>query len=163
MELQMLRNGIGAILISPNEDHYPVTSKLDFDCTNNMAEYEACIMGIRAAIERKIKTLEVYGDSALVIYQLKGGWEKRDLKLISYRKLVLELTEEFDDIAFHYLPRDENQMADILATLASMIKANKLEDMEPIQMSIYETPAHCYNMRKRKILVILGTKTYCNM
>ncbi len=61
-------NRIGAVLMSPNGDHYPFTNKLDFDCTNNMAEYEACIMGIRAAIERKIKILEVYGDSALVIY-----------------------------------------------------------------------------------------------
>ncbi|XP_012468931.1 uncharacterized protein LOC105787011 [Gossypium raimondii] len=103
-------NGIGAVPISPIGDHYPFTSKLDFDCTNNMAEYEACIMGIRGAIERKIKTLEVYGDFALVIYQLNGEWETIDLKLVRYRKLVLELTEEFDDITFHYLPRDENQM-----------------------------------------------------
>ncbi|KAA3467005.1 RNA-directed DNA polymerase (Reverse transcriptase), Ribonuclease H-like protein [Gossypium australe] len=65
-------NGIGAILVSPNGDHYPFTCKLDFDCTNNMVEYEAYIMGIRAAIERKIRVLEVYRDSALVIYQLKG-------------------------------------------------------------------------------------------
>ncbi|XP_016706903.1 uncharacterized protein [Gossypium hirsutum] len=101
-------NEIRAVLISRYGDHYPFTSKLDFDCTNNMAEYEACIMGIRAAIERKIKTLEVYGDFALVIYQLKGEWETRDLKLISYQKLVLELMEEFDDITFCYLPRDEN-------------------------------------------------------
>ncbi|KAA3460987.1 RNA-directed DNA polymerase (Reverse transcriptase), Ribonuclease H-like protein [Gossypium australe] len=118
-------NGIGAVLVSPNGDHYPLTSKLDFDCTNNMAEYEACILGIRAAIERKIGTLEVYGDSALVIYQLKGEWETRDPKLISYRRLVLELIKEFDNITFCYLPREENQMADALATLASMIKINK--------------------------------------
>ncbi|XP_052477775.1 uncharacterized protein LOC128033757 [Gossypium raimondii] len=111
-------NGIGEVLVSPNRDHYPIASKLDFDCTNNMAEYEACIMGIRAAIERKIKVLKVYGDSALVIYQLKGD----------------------------YLPREENQMADALATLASMIQVNRLEVMKPIQMSIYETPAHCYNI-----------------
>lgn len=141
-------NGIGAVLVSPNGDHYPFTSKLDFDCTNNMAEYEACIMGVRAAIECKIKVLEVYGDSALVIYQLKGEWETRDPKLIDYRKLVLELVKEFDDITFHYLPRDENQMADALATLASMIKVNKQEDVKPIRMSIYETPAHCYNIKK---------------
>ncbi|KAK5813095.1 hypothetical protein PVK06_028541 [Gossypium arboreum] len=101
-------NGIGAVLVSPNGDHYPFASKLDFDCTKNMAEYEACIMGNRAAIERKIKVLEVYGDSAIVIYQLKGEWETRDPKLISYRRLVLELIEEFDDITFCYLPRDEN-------------------------------------------------------
>ncbi|KAK5802857.1 hypothetical protein PVK06_030483 [Gossypium arboreum] len=101
-------NGVGAVLISPNRDHYPFTCKLDFDYTNNMTEYEACIMGIRAAIDRKIRVLEVYGDSALVIYQLKGAWEMRDPKLINYQKLVLELIEQFDDIKFFYLPSDEN-------------------------------------------------------
>ncbi|KAA3460715.1 RNA-directed DNA polymerase (Reverse transcriptase), Ribonuclease H [Gossypium australe] len=116
-------------LVSPSGDHYPFTSKLDFDCTNNMAKYEACIMGIRAAIERKIKVLEVYGDSALVIYQLKGEWETRYPKLIEYRRLVLELIIEFDDITFYYFPRDENQMADALATLASMVKMNKQENV----------------------------------
>ncbi|XP_012487946.1 uncharacterized protein LOC105801159 [Gossypium raimondii] len=113
-----------------------------------MVEYEACIMGIRAAIERKIKVLEVYGDFALVIYQLKGKWETRDPKLINYRKLVLELIKEFDDITFCYLPRDENQMVDALATLASMIRVNKQEDVKPIQISIYEAPAHFYNIKK---------------
>ncbi|KAK5844792.1 hypothetical protein PVK06_000933 [Gossypium arboreum] len=111
-----------------------------------MAEYEVCIMGICAAIERKIKVLEVYGDSVLVIYQLKGELETRDLKLINYRKLVLESIKKFDDTTFCYLPRDENQMADALATLASIIKVNKPEDVKPIQMSIYEASAHCYNV-----------------
>ncbi|KAK5833369.1 hypothetical protein PVK06_017194 [Gossypium arboreum] len=143
-------NGIGAVLISLNGDHYPFTSSLDFDCTNNMAEYEACIMGIRAAIKCKIKVLEVYGDSALVIYQLKGEWETRDPKLINYRRLTLELIKEFDDIVFYYLPREENQMADALATLASMIKVNQPEDVKPIQISIYEAPAHCYNLEEEE-------------
>ncbi|KAA3480212.1 RNA-directed DNA polymerase (Reverse transcriptase), Ribonuclease H [Gossypium australe] len=143
-------NGIGAVLIALNGDHYPFTSKLDFDCTNNMAEYEACIMGIHAAIEREIKVLEVYGDSALVIYQLKGEWETRDPKLIKYRKLVLELIKDFDDITFFYLPRDENQMADALATLASMVRVNKQEDVQPIQMSIYEVLAHYYSIEEEE-------------
>ncbi|KAK5811939.1 hypothetical protein PVK06_027328 [Gossypium arboreum] len=125
-------NGIGAVLVSPNGDYYPFTCKLDFDCTNNMAKYEACIMGLRAAIERGIRTLKVYGDFALVIYQLRGEWETRDPKLINYRKVVLGLLEEFDDITFNYIPRDENQTADALATLASMIKANKEKEMRPI-------------------------------
>ncbi|XP_052487923.1 uncharacterized protein LOC128041670 [Gossypium raimondii] len=137
-----LGNGVGAILVSPNGDHHPFTSKLNFDCTNNMAEYEACVTGIRAAIERKIKTLEVFGDYTLVIYQLKGEWETRDPKLIHYRRLVLDLIEEFDNITFWY------QMADALATLASMIKVNKLEDMKPIQISIYKIPTHCYNIEE---------------
>ncbi|KAK5832129.1 hypothetical protein PVK06_015929 [Gossypium arboreum] len=143
-------NGIGAVLVSSNGDHYPFTCKLDFDCTNNMAEYEACIMGLQAVVERGIKKLEVYGDSALVVYQLRGEWETRDLKLINYRKVVLGLLEKFDDINFNYLPRDENHMADALATLASMIKANKEKEMRPIQMSVYEAPAHCCNIEKKE-------------
>ncbi|XP_040967969.1 uncharacterized protein [Gossypium hirsutum] len=97
-----------------------------------------------SSIDHKIKVLEVYGDSVLVIYQLKRAWEKRDPKLISYRKLVLELIEQFDDINFFYLPRDENQMADALATLASMIRINE-KDMKPIQ-SICEFLAHYCNI-----------------
>ncbi|KAK5770455.1 hypothetical protein PVK06_046605 [Gossypium arboreum] len=145
-----VENGIGAVLVSPNGDHYPFMCKLDFDCTNNMAKYEACIMGLQVAIERGIKTLEVYGDSALVIYQLRGEWETRDPKLINYRKIVLGLLKEFDDITFNYLPRDKNQMADALATLALMIKVNKEEEMRPIQMSVYEVPAYCCNIEKEE-------------
>ncbi|KAG8500634.1 hypothetical protein CXB51_004143 [Gossypium anomalum] len=141
-------NRIGAVLVSPNGDHYPFKCKLDFDCTNNMAEYEACIMRLQAAIERGIKTLEVYRDSALVVYQLRGEWETRDPKLISYQKVVLGLLKEFDDVNFNYLPRDENQMADALATLASMIKVNKEEEMKTIQISVYEAPAHCCNIEE---------------
>ncbi|XP_052484461.1 uncharacterized protein LOC128039832 [Gossypium raimondii] len=143
-------NGIGAVLVSSDGDHYPFTSKLEFDCTNNMAEYESCIMGIRVAIEQKIKLLEVYRDSALVIYQLKGEWETRDPKLVRYQKLVLELIDEFNSVTFCYLLRDENQMADALATLASMIKVNKPEDMKPIQISIHETPASCYSIEEEE-------------
>ncbi|XP_040964581.1 uncharacterized protein [Gossypium hirsutum] len=118
-----LGNEIGAVLVSSNGDYHPFTT-----------------------IERKIKILEVYGDSALVIYQLKGEWETRDPKLIRYRRLVLELIEEFNSITFCYLSREENQMTDGLATLASMIKVNQLEDMKPIQISIYKIPAHCYSI-----------------
>ncbi|KAK5785237.1 hypothetical protein PVK06_039803 [Gossypium arboreum] len=143
-------SGIGTVLVSPNGDHYPFTCKLDFDCTNNMAEYEACIMGLQATIKQGIKTLEAYRDSTLVIYQLRGEWETRDPKLINYRKIVLGLLEEFDDITFNYLLRDENQMADALATLASMIKVNKQEEMRPIQMSVYEAPAHSCNIEKEE-------------
>ncbi|KAA3465325.1 reverse transcriptase [Gossypium australe] len=110
---------------------------------------------LRAAIKCKIKALEVYGDSALVIYQLKGEWETRDPKFINYRRIVLGLIEEFDDITFNYLPRDENQMTDALATLASMIKVSKQEDVKPIQMSIYEAPDGEVLYKRRKDHVLL--------
>ncbi|XP_016679258.1 uncharacterized protein [Gossypium hirsutum] len=115
-----------------------------------MAEYKACIMAICAAIQCKIKLLEVYGDSALVICQLKGDWETRDPKFIDYRKLVLELIKEFDEITFYYLSQDENQMADAFATLPSIVKVNKQEGVKPIPLSTYEALAHCYNIKEEE-------------
>ncbi|KAK5835140.1 hypothetical protein PVK06_010826 [Gossypium arboreum] len=91
-----LGHGVGAVLVSPEGNHYPLTARLNFFCTNNIAEYEVCIMGLRAAIERNVKTLEVYGDSALVIYQIRGDWEVRDSKLVKYSDLVAELIKEFE-------------------------------------------------------------------
>jgi len=49
-----------------------MTARLCFKCTNNIAEYEACAMGIQVAIESKANFLNVYGDSTLVIHQLRG-------------------------------------------------------------------------------------------
>ncbi|XP_039048966.1 uncharacterized protein LOC120189890 [Hibiscus syriacus] len=140
--------GIGTVLVSPEGDHYPFTNRLTFECTNNMAEYVACIMGIRAVIERKIKILEVFRDFALVIYQLRGEWMTRDSKLVEYKNLVMDLIKGFEEITFSYLLGEENQMADALATLASMFKVNDEARMMPIRMSIREILTHCCNIEE---------------
>ena len=87
-----LGSGVGAVIISPNGCHTPFTARICFDCTNNMAEYEACILGLRAAIDLRIKFLKVYGDSALVISQIKGEWDTKHSNLIPYCNTVGELT-----------------------------------------------------------------------
>ena len=61
-------HGIGEILTFPRNTHTPFTARLCFDCTKNVAEYEACVMGMEEAIDLKIQILEVFGDSALVIH-----------------------------------------------------------------------------------------------
>ena len=65
-------HGVNAILITPKGEYCPFTARLDFNCTNNVAEYEAFVMGLHAVIDKWVKELEVYEDSALVIYQLRG-------------------------------------------------------------------------------------------
>ncbi|XP_050876808.1 uncharacterized protein LOC127080533 [Lathyrus oleraceus] len=60
-------NVIGVVITSPTGFHPPFIARSYFDCTNNMAEYEACIFGIEATIDLRIKILEFYGDSALVV------------------------------------------------------------------------------------------------
>ncbi|XP_027337846.1 uncharacterized protein LOC113851538 [Abrus precatorius] len=129
-----LGHGVGAVLISPEKHHIPITTRLSFNCTNNVAEYEACVLGIQAAIESKAKILEVYGDSALVIHQSQGEWETRDGKLIRYQAFVKELIKQFEEITFHHIPRENNQLADALATLASMFELSNGKDMPLIKI-----------------------------
>ncbi|XP_058763854.1 uncharacterized protein LOC131637289 [Vicia villosa] len=138
-----LGHGVGAVLTSPENFHRPYTARLCFDCTNNVAEYEACILGLEAAVDLRIKFLDVYGDSALVIYQVKGEWDTKHPKLIPYRDHVLELAMQFTSITFFHIPREENQMADALATLSSMFKTAWPNHEPHITIRHFEEPAHC--------------------
>jgi len=138
-----LGHGIGAVLISPEKQYIPMTARLCFECTNNIAEYEACVMGIRAAIEMKIERLNVYGDSTLVIHQVKGEWETRDHKLIPYKTYIKGLIEHFERIEFHHISRDDNQLADALSTLSSMFEVSQEEDLPLIKMQSYESSVYC--------------------
>lgn len=62
-------NGIGILLITPKGSHIPLVIKLNFEATNNMVEYEACIAGMEAFQELGVKEAKVFGDSTLVIAQ----------------------------------------------------------------------------------------------
>ena len=119
-----LGNGIGVVIISPKGFHTPFTSRLCFECMNNMAEYEACILGLKVAIDLRIKLLDVYRDSALVINQVTGEWDTKHPNLIPYKELMLTLIPYFEEVTFKQFPREENQLADSLATMSSMFKVD---------------------------------------
>ena len=53
-----LGRGVRAVLISLKGNHFSFIAKLNFECTNNVAEYKACVVGLHAAIEKKIKILK---------------------------------------------------------------------------------------------------------
>ncbi|XP_077228433.1 uncharacterized protein LOC143861400 [Tasmannia lanceolata] len=57
--------GIGIVLVSPRDEHIPIFIKLEFDCTNNMVKYEACISSLEAALSLEVQNLDVYRDSLL--------------------------------------------------------------------------------------------------
>ncbi|XP_006603304.1 uncharacterized protein [Glycine max] len=138
-----LGHGVGAILVTPDEQCIPFTTRFGFDCTNNMAEYEACALGIQAAIDFKVKFLKVYEDSAFVIHQLMGEWETKDHKLIPYQVYIRKLIKYFDDVSFDHIPREENQMVDALTTLASMFQLTPHGDLPYIEFRCRGKPAHC--------------------
>ena len=68
----------------PEGETIPMAKKLDFKVTNNMAEYEAYIYGVQAALAAGAKNLLVYGDSLLIISQANEEWEVKEERLKPY-------------------------------------------------------------------------------
>ncbi|XP_074271327.1 uncharacterized protein LOC141595261 [Silene latifolia] len=124
--------GVGILLISPTGEHVPMSIKLDFNVMNNTAEYEACLLGLRSALDLCVKKLLVHGDSSLVINQVGGSWKIRSPILAPYQTRIEELEKNFEDIRFVHLPREENQLADPLSKLASLINILDHIDSMPI-------------------------------
>ena len=135
--------GIGAVLISETGRHYPVTAQLRFYCTNNMAEYEACILGLRLAADMDVQDVLVLGDSDLLVHQIQGEWETRDLKLIPYRQCLHDLSKQFRSVKFKYIPRVHNEVADALATLASMLHHPDKMYVDPLHIQVRDQHAYC--------------------
>jgi ribonuclease HI len=88
--------------------------KITFDCTNNMAKYEALVLGLKTLKEFGSRRIVVHGDSKLVINQVKGIYQYKHPRLRAYRNLVLDLLEEFSENNLSVIPRGENQIVDAL-------------------------------------------------
>ena len=124
--------GLGVVLVTPEGETIPMAKKLDFKVTNNMEEYEACIYGVEAALAAGAKDLLVYRDSLLVISQTNEEWEVKEERLKPYNSYLKLLMKGFDKCLFIHLLRDENQMADVLATLSSMWDRPTETAMKPL-------------------------------
>ena len=134
--------GIGMLLVNPNDIYTPLAIRLEFDSTNNTTEYEACIAGLEAALERNVNRLEVYGDSLLIINQVLNKWKIQEPTLQKYHAYLQELLGYFQKITFHYLPREKNRFADALATLASLVEFPEGKEVKPFRVTKRVTPAY---------------------
>uniref|UniRef100_A0A2N9EZD3 G-patch domain-containing protein n=1 Tax=Fagus sylvatica TaxID=28930 RepID=A0A2N9EZD3_FAGSY len=106
-------SGIGAVLVSPKGQQTPIAVKLGFDCTNNMTEYEACIVGPASSFRNSV--------------------------LMNWNRLI----PKFKYVTFTYTPRAHNHFADALATLASLIKLVEGDDVRPLRIETRDIPAYC--------------------
>ncbi|GKV06415.1 hypothetical protein SLEP1_g18313 [Rubroshorea leprosula] len=93
--------------------------KFNFDATNNMAEYEALLLGLQLALELKISTIQVYSDSQLVVNQINSIYEVVDPVMVKYIALVAELKCKFQNFCLSKIPRIENEQVDSLSKFAS--------------------------------------------
>jgi ribonuclease HI/transposase InsO family protein len=111
--------GAGVLFVSPLGEHMRYAVRLHFPASNNMAEYEALLCGLRIAIETGIKHLDVRGDSQLVIDQVMKNASCHDDKMEAYCKAVRALEDKFYDIELNHVPRRYKEEADELAKIAS--------------------------------------------
>jgi ribonuclease HI len=106
-----MKTGVGAglLFISPLGEHMRYVVRLHFPASNNMAEYEALLCGLRIAIEIGIKRLDVRGDSQLVIDQVMKNASCDDNKMEAYFNAVRALEEKFYGIELNHVPRRCNE------------------------------------------------------
>ena len=76
--------GAGVVFITNTGEVLPYSFTLTGNCSNNVAEYQALILGLEMAVETKQLCLQVFGDSMLVINQLKREYEVKKPKLLPY-------------------------------------------------------------------------------
>ena len=116
--------GAGVIFVTPHNQLLPYSFVLRELCSNNVAEYQALILGLEMASDIGVKSIEVYGDSKLIIHQLLEEYEVKKEDLIQYFKCAKKLMENFDCISLKHVPRSENRQADALANLATSLAMN---------------------------------------
>ena len=69
--------GAGVFFVSPAQETISLSYKLEFEATNNVAEYEALILGLRAAREIGIQEVAVFGDAELVVQQIRSAYQAK--------------------------------------------------------------------------------------
>ena len=120
-------SGAGFILISPEGTSIKYAVKLHFSASNNDAEYEALLSGLRLAIEMDAQSILAYSDSQLVVNQVNGEFEAREERMQEYLGMVKGLIRRFQYFQICHIPRGENVAADSLARLASSVEASSAE------------------------------------
>ncbi|XP_070007759.1 uncharacterized protein [Nicotiana sylvestris] len=134
--------GIGAILVSETSQHYLVSAKLRFLCTNNMSEYEAYILELNMAVDMNIQELLVISNLDFLMHQVQGEWPAKNSNIFPYLHHVKELRKRFTNIELQHVPRIQNEFVDALATLSSMIQHPDKNFIVPIPVRIHCQPAY---------------------
>ncbi|XP_021971279.1 uncharacterized protein LOC110866441 [Helianthus annuus] len=113
-------SGAGITLISPEGVELTYVIRLDFENTNNTAEYEALLAGLRLARKMRARHVEANTDSQLVVKQYHGEYQTKDSSMAQYVNRVKKLAKTFKTFKLEYIPRGRNRKSDALSKLASV-------------------------------------------
>ncbi|GJW25875.1 reverse transcriptase domain-containing protein [Tanacetum coccineum] len=111
--------GAGVILTDPEGAEFTYALRFQFEATNNEAEYEALIAGLRIAEKMGVQNLQVNVDSKLVANQVNGTYIAKETDMIKYLEKVKTLASTFRAFSIKQVPRSKNKKADALSKIAS--------------------------------------------
>ena len=140
--------GGGVVLIFPNGSRLCYAIRLHFLASNNTAEFEALINGLRITIELGATRLYVRGDSELVVDQVMKEYSCKSPLMTAYCQEVRKLKDKFQGIELHHVPRRDNDAADFLVKLAAWQDPSPsgvfINDIHEPSAHILEGPVQTY-------------------
>ena len=107
--------GCGAVICDDKGAVVRALSRYLGHATNNVAEYEALLMGLDALVELKRRKIVVQSDSQLLVRQLNGEYRVKDAKLKVLYQRAISLLRQFDSYRIVHVRRELNKVADRLA------------------------------------------------
>jgi ribonuclease HI len=110
---------VGVLFVTPSEDELHYVLRIHFLASNNAAEYEAALHGLRIIAELGVKHLIICGDSTLVINQVNKDWSCTSEKMDAYCTKIRKVEGKFYGIEFHHVIHDANQATDCLSKIRS--------------------------------------------
>ncbi|XP_074337129.1 uncharacterized protein LOC141674302 [Apium graveolens] len=130
--------GAGIIFISPEGFKIQQALKFEFQATNNVAEYEALIAGLKLPASLEVDIIDIFGDSQLVAKQISGEFKTHNENMVKYLSITQELLKKFSSLKLSNVDRAENQYADSFTKLAS---SNLQINLDRIYVDTLTTPA----------------------
>ena len=107
--------GIGGIIYKGSEELITFSEYLD-DSTNNEAEYESLIHGLKLLANLSILNVNIFSDSELVVRQINGEYKVKNVRMKKLYQKATSLLSGFENWTFTHVLRDKNKVADMLAT-----------------------------------------------
>ncbi|XP_075675109.1 uncharacterized protein LOC142644365 [Castanea sativa] len=132
------KRGSRGIIVTPGGEKLKYGVQLKFPATNNEAEYEGILMGLRLRKALEAKNLLIQSNSKLVIGQIKEEYEAKETRTQKYLKLTKHLAREFDKLEFVKIPRGQNMAADEIAKVASLEEGSTSVEVD---MEIQKRPS----------------------
>jgi ribonuclease HI len=117
--------GVRVVIISPSGAVFEALNRLDHDCTNNQTEYEAILFGLEILRDMRVKRVEAYGDSLLVVQQVSKVCQCLNGFLYAYLDKCLDIISCMDEFVIYHVPREENPRANAPAQQASGYNVRK--------------------------------------